>query len=238
MESVVALVLDGAGGARVLDREALARWTPRDGARWVRVDPATDEGRQWIVDDSGLPTGDRDTLLRRPVRETRAEVIEGRALLVSLRTFAPETGEPLQVRCLVRADRLITVSSDDFPAFETCRARLAEGRGPTTAAGVVLTALRAATEIDQFAAINLDQEVTELEGSTERDLGKTLEPLRDTWQRGTALAPAALGCTAAWRSCSSSKEDLTGAMLATCSRTRGETRSGATASSSRRSTTC
>ena len=64
MESLVALILDGAGGAKRLDRDALRRWTPQDGALWIQIDPAGQEGRQWLVEESGLPPGDCDTLLR------------------------------------------------------------------------------------------------------------------------------------------------------------------------------
>ena len=124
MEGLVALILDGSGGARRLDREALRRWTPPDGALWVQVDPQLDEGREWLVDEAGLPEGDRDTLLR-PVRQTRVEVVEGGGCMFSMRLRDAETGDTREARALARADRVVTVSSDRFPALEACATRLA-----------------------------------------------------------------------------------------------------------------
>src|SRR3954465_3192102 len=114
MESLVALILDGAGGSRRIDRQALRRWTPAQGALWVHVDPHTDEARHWLIEESGLAPGDRDTLLR-PVRQPRVEMVEGDSLMFSLRVYASDTADARDARCLARADRLITVSSDTFP---------------------------------------------------------------------------------------------------------------------------
>jgi zinc transporter len=186
MEGLVALILDGSGGARRLDREALRRWTPPDGALWVQVDPQLDEGREWLVDEAGLPEGDRDTLLR-PVRQTRVEVVEGGGCMFSMRLHDGETGDTREARALARADRVVTVSSDRFPALEACATRLARGQGPGSVSELIQTALHVATESDEISALKLDEQVTDLEARAERNLKTTFDELREARTRGTAL---------------------------------------------------
>lgn len=186
MEELVALVLDGAGGARRLERAEIARWTPRDGKLWVQVDPVTTEGRRWLTEESGLHEGDRSTLLR-SVRQSRVDVLGDGALMLGLRVFAPDTGELRQVRALAGVDRLITVTGDPMPALEACARRLVEGHGPNTIADILIMALRVASDRDQAAALDLDQEVSDVESAAIRSLGRSFDAMRDIWQRGTAL---------------------------------------------------
>jgi zinc transporter len=186
MEKLVALVLDGAGGCRRLDREALRRWTVGDGALWVEADPSDKDARRWLEEESGLPRGDVETL-ERPVRQTHAVIIDSGELLVAQRVFAAGTGEARVLRFLASADRLVVVTGDPFPAFDACRRSLERLRGPRTIGELMLTALHVAVEDDQGAVFDLDQEVSDLEGSALRDLGHSLERLREISQRGSAL---------------------------------------------------
>lgn len=186
MENLSALVLDGTGGGRALDREALRRWTPADGPLWVRLHPRGDEGQRWLAEESGLPAGDQQTLLR-PVRQTRIATVEGGELMVALRSFALETEDLRQARILLRADRLVTVTGDSFPALDECVTRLERGHGPKTVTDIALLAFRVGVERDQVAAYKLDEDVAELEYSGERNIAHSLDTLREVRLRATGL---------------------------------------------------
>jgi len=186
MSDLAARVLDGTGAGLLIDAETLRRWTPGHGPLWVAMRRDSVDGRRWLAEDSGLAAGDQETLLR-PVRQTRAGIVENSGLTIALRVFADETGALRQVRCFARVDRLITVSDGPMPAFEALVSLLDRGRGPRTIADVLVSAIRVAGERDQVAAYRLDEDVVALELAAERDLSRALEPLRQMAQRATAL---------------------------------------------------
>ncbi len=185
-EGVVALVLDGTGKARWLDREQLRRWTPEQGQLWVQLDPAGDGSRRWLAEESGLPAGDQEELLR-PAGQTRFEVLEDGTLIIAIRTFDVDSGLSRQMRGWVRPDRLIACSSDRLPALESCLTRLGTGKGPRTVAEILATSVRAAADLDQVTMVALDETVAELEYIAEHDLGQLPPLLREAQQRGIAL---------------------------------------------------
>jgi zinc transporter len=186
MESFLALLLDGNGRGHPLDREGLRRWRPEHGGLWILLRPDSADGERWLAEESGLPAGDRETLLR-PVTQTRVEIVERGELMLALRSFEPESGELLQLRSRVRADRIISVTPDALPAFEACRRLLEHGLGPRTVSDIVLTAVRVAGDKDQTAVYELDERVAELELSEERARGIPIDELREARQRATAL---------------------------------------------------
>jgi zinc transporter len=181
-----ALLLDGQGSARPIDREAVRRWRPRDGALWLTLDPRDEEDRRWLAAESGLPEGDRAALLR-PVRFTRFEVLDDGGLQAALRMFAADSDAPRGARLHLNEHRLIVVSADPFPALDACAERLARGAGPADVAGLILTVVRVATSQDQVAAFRLDEKVTSVEAAAQHDPSHALGALRDVQQRAASL---------------------------------------------------
>ena len=45
---VAAYLLDGKGGGRLLDWQALGEWRPDDGFLWVHLDRRAKESRRWL----------------------------------------------------------------------------------------------------------------------------------------------------------------------------------------------
>jgi zinc transporter len=185
-QPIVALVLDGAGGARRLDGDQIDRWTPEQGQPWVQLDPASSEAGRWLAEASGLSAADQETLMR-PSSQTRVEVLEDSTLILSVRTFAHDGAQTRQVRGWLRPDRLITSSSDDLPALASCVSRLAAGNGPRGVADILWAAMHAGALQDQIAMTALDEKVLELEELSDRDIGQLPPMLREAQHRGIAL---------------------------------------------------
>jgi zinc transporter len=182
---VFALLLDGEGGGRRLQGDALRAWTPAQGPLWVQVDARSTEGKDWLLLESGIAPGDQETLLRE-VMQTRVELMPGGQILAGLRMFAPDTDEAREVRVLASAERFVAVARAMLPALELCFRLLARGEGPRSIAQIISLSVVSAKDLDQSVALELDQSVTELEYQSERD-GAPLAPLRDCQHRAIAL---------------------------------------------------
>ncbi len=51
---VAAYLLDGKGGGRLLDWQALREWRPDDGFLWVHLDRRAKESRRWLRENSAI----------------------------------------------------------------------------------------------------------------------------------------------------------------------------------------
>ena len=81
--SALAYLLDGNGGARTVDMNEIAAWTPQDGNLWVHLNYNNSEEIKWLTDSSALEPLVVEALLAEETRP-RTTVI-GDGLLIALR---------------------------------------------------------------------------------------------------------------------------------------------------------
>jgi zinc transporter len=134
-----ALLLDGHGGATVLDWERVSRWRPDDGFLWIhleRDDPAT---REWMNHSAGVDPLVAEALLAEESRPRVEAVDEG--LLIVLRgvcATAPDQETPAEldlvpIHIWIEGQRVVTLRDKGhyITALRDIRRALNARKGPS-----------------------------------------------------------------------------------------------------------
>ena len=177
-------ILDGDGGRRVLDANGVAEWSPEAGLLWVHIDLNNESSRNWLEEDSGLPSTIVDSLL---AAETRPRAHVGQAgSLVVLRGVNMNPGDDpedmVAVRVWLEANRIISTRRRRLLSVQDVREELDEGVGPSTT-GEFLIALisRLADRIGDFVN-TIEDHISDAEDRAETgddpSMRKTLTGLR------------------------------------------------------------
>lgn len=136
-----AWLLDGRGGARLLDRDEFAAWRPRQGTLWVTLDEASERDSLWLQTESGLDAENSREFLGRHAWPT-IRVAGGDQIWLIMRVFASDPSSSgraaARLRLLIEPKRVISVSPRDLPHIEAVNDRLKAGRGPTSVGDIVL----------------------------------------------------------------------------------------------------
>lgn len=136
-----AWLLDGRGGARLLDDGELGAWQPRQGTLWVTLDEASERDRLWLQTESGLDAENSREFLGRHAWPT-VRVGGSDQISVIMRVFASgrtsSEWAPARLRLLIEPKRVISVSPRALPHIEAVNDRLKAGRGPTSVGDIVL----------------------------------------------------------------------------------------------------
>lgn len=167
-----AFVLDGRGGARVVESSELA--TLQLGEReslWLHWDRSQPQARQWLRQSSGLDEFSCDLLLEENTRP-RLLPLPDDELLLFLRGVNRNPGaEPedmVSVRIFADARRVISLRLRPLRATETLIADLQAGRGPCTPSELLLQLARHLTDrVDDLIgelSEHLDVEEERLDG--------------------------------------------------------------------------
>ncbi|MGH0038555.1 MAG: zinc transporter ZntB [Myxococcota bacterium] len=180
---VVALVLDGAGGARPVDWQGVRSWVPDQGVLWVHLDRSEPDAARWLVDEAGLESLVSDALLADETRP-RASVQDGGVIAV-LRGVNFEAGaEPedmISLRFWIEPRRLVTTRSRPLRSTRDLVRAFERGRGPRTVGQLVAGLADRLVERAQQVIDEVDDQVAEFE---EELLG---EPGSDLRERIAAL---------------------------------------------------
>lgn len=186
-----AVCLDGSGGARRLDREALARWRPADGPLWVALDEASERDRAWLAGTSGLREDHVAEFLRNDVW-SRARTPGPDQLLVTMRgpDRRPEAGAgaPEMMRLWIEPHRAISMASAADPHLPGVKEHLEVGRGPTSPGGLLLDVIEsmASDLADQILQL-FRPAVADLEHSLEEEEGISSNQLRQFQRQASAM---------------------------------------------------
>jgi zinc transporter len=129
---VIALLLDGKGGARELDWPEVRSWTPEAGVLWVHLNRTKDEADHYVRQEAGLDPLVVDALL---ASDTRPRVAaQGPGLIVNLRGVNTNPGadpeDMVSMRLWIQKRRIITVRARRSLATRDVQERLARGTGP------------------------------------------------------------------------------------------------------------
>ena len=129
-----AYLLDGTGGARRVDWEAIKAWTPSEGVLWVNLDYTAPDAVAWLDDDARIDPLVRDALLDTDPRP-RATVHDD-ALVLIVRGInmnqgsAPE--DMLSVRSLIEPRRIITMRHRVSRSLKALSSDIERGQGAKT----------------------------------------------------------------------------------------------------------
>ena len=112
----LARLLDGNGGARLLDRIELASWQPEQGILWVQLNYTDSEDQRWLAELS-LDKLVVDALLAEDTRPRTTTIGEG--LLVSLRgvnlTPGADPEDMVSIRIWIEKGLVVTSRNKVLP---------------------------------------------------------------------------------------------------------------------------
>ena len=172
----VAYLFDGSGGARQLDADELAAWTPEQGVLWAHLNFTRPEDQRWL-NESSLDRLVVDALLADETRPRTTAIGEG--LLVSLRgvnlTPGAEPEDMVSIRLWVEKGRVISAWRRTLLSVADVINLLDSRRGPTSTAEFLVELVdrlvwRMSDTVDQF-----EDRVADLE---ERVLGTSNSSMR------------------------------------------------------------
>jgi zinc transporter len=137
-----AMLLDGAGGARVLTDEEVARWQPADGLLWIDLNLSNKAARHWLGKQGNIERGVADILL---ATETRPRsLVREDGLVVVMRGINMNPGavpdDMVSVRMWLQGERIITVRRRKVLSIRDVHDQLQAGSGPKST-GQFLVAL-------------------------------------------------------------------------------------------------
>ncbi len=168
-----AVLLDGNGGCRTLDMEAVRRWTPDDGVIWLHFERDHPAAAEWVTTRGGFDPLVADALLEEETRP-RVEAIDD-GLLIILRGVCAAPPEEAEVRSAeidlvplhVWADqrRLVTLrdSGHYITALRDIRLALDKGKGPKqTGELLALVSEKLVRDLEPVLD-TMDEEVDELD---------------------------------------------------------------------------
>lgn len=174
---LLALLLDGHGGARALAWHEVPGWEPEAGTLWVHLDLEAPAARDWLQNSSGLNDIAVEALL---TAETRPRTLNrGDNLLLTLRGINLNPGdEPedmVSLRLWTDGRRVISSRRRSLHSTDIIVQNLRDGQGPGNAADVIVAYAQQITLLMQGTLDTLEEELLDLE---ERVLGERDDLLR------------------------------------------------------------
>jgi len=162
---LLALLLDGHGGARALGWDEVASWQPESGSLWVHIDFENATAQEWLRARSGLNDIATEALL---TAETRPRTLNrGDNLLLALRGINLNPGdEPedmISLRIWTDGRRVISSRRRSLRSTEVILDDLREVRGPRTAADLLVAYAQQITLHMQGTLDRLEDQLLEME---------------------------------------------------------------------------
>jgi zinc transporter len=158
---VLAVVLDGTGGARPVGWSEVEHWKPEHGALWLQLDITSPRARAWLASQDGaLATLGIDD--RRP----RFEVVDDETIRMGIRAWLPTLHGPSResvTNLWLQPMRAVALSRGLLAELPEIGVRLSNGTGPTTIPALVTEQLAAITRRLTDAVGDLEQPMADLE---------------------------------------------------------------------------
>tara|TARA_R110002074_G_scaffold57232_1_gene140869 strand:+ start:52295 stop:53269 length:975 start_codon:yes stop_codon:yes gene_type:complete len=130
---IFALSLDGQGGGKEIDWNAIKTWSQEKNVLWVHLDYTENDTKNWLYDDSGI---DPVILAALTAEETRPRsLVHKDGMLIILRgvNLNPDTdpNDMVSIRCWIEQNRLVTLRHRRIMAVDDIRKAVIAGNGPT-----------------------------------------------------------------------------------------------------------
>lgn len=134
---IAGFLLDGKGGGKPVDWQAVGAWQPDQGVLWVHLDRNSERACRWVQAESGLDEITADALLAEETRPRTFSIAQG--LLVILRGVNLNPGadpeDMVSLRLYADDRRIISVRLRRLMAVSDLAERLKSGKGPRTTGG-------------------------------------------------------------------------------------------------------
>ncbi len=179
-----AFLLDGKGGATILDWAGVAAWSANDGVLWINLDYSLPDAARWLAEDARIDPVVREALLDADPRPRAAA--HGEDLMMIVRGINMNEGsdpeDMISVRAWIEPRRIITMRHRVSRSLKQVAMDVERGKGPTNAGGLTVDLVERIVEHvvhrvdrlgDEIAACE-DQVLTETRG----DLRAKLADLR------------------------------------------------------------
>lgn len=159
------LLLDGAGGARVLDWADICQWQPPLGVLWLHFHFEEEEARKWLANESGLSELAYESLLS---ENTRPRVMSrGEKMIMALRGVNTNPGEDpedmVSIRLWTDGARIITTYRRRLLSTQDILDALDEGVGPTNVAEFIAALNDRLVERMSDTVVALEEQMLEME---------------------------------------------------------------------------
>lgn len=127
-----ARLLDGAGGAQVLDWEGIHRWSPQDGMLWIHLDYRHPDALRWLREESGLDPVEVQALTDVETRPRAVAVQQSILCILRGVNLNPDASpdDMVAVRLWIAPRRLITLRHRPSQAIDEVRDQLDACTGP------------------------------------------------------------------------------------------------------------
>ena len=162
---VYAYLLDGKGGGRAADWNAIQEWNPNQGILWIHLDSKIAEAQDWLENKSGLSPITKASLLDRETRPRNIVSDDGLLLILRGVNFNPgdDPEDMVAIRMLFTENRIITVRYRRVMAIQDVHKAINDNKGPCSPGDFLVTvAERIADRMGDIVA-DLDDNVDELE---------------------------------------------------------------------------
>ena len=162
---VMAIVLDGRGGARHVGWGDVDAWTPEHGALWLQLDATSPRATAWLESQGeGLATLSRDD------RKPRFEAIDDQTIRFGVRAWLPTLRQGARgqgvTNLWLQPMRAVVVSRGLLAELPEIGDRLAKGVGPATIPALAIEQLSDVAGRLTEAVADLEQPIADLDYDT------------------------------------------------------------------------
>ncbi|MGB1172663.1 MAG: zinc transporter ZntB [Marinobacterium sp.] len=177
-----ALLLDGNGGATILENEQISRLSELDGEVWIHLDYTEKDSQTWLEEHSGLSPSAIDTLLADKVRPRITKLAD--ELIIALRginlNINSDPEDMVSIRLLLKQNHLISTRKRRLQSVTHMVEQLQQGKGPHTLSELITELADGLTERIGRLVEELDMRLESLEEQLEQQGSKNLrEPLSE-----------------------------------------------------------
>ncbi len=177
-----ALLLDGNGGATILENEQISRLSELDGEVWIHLDYTERDSQTWLEEHSGLSPSAIDTLLADKVRPRITKLAD--ELIIVLRgvnlNINSDPEDMVSIRLLLKQNHLISTRKRRLQSVTHMVEQLQQGKGPHTLSELITELADGLTERIGRLVEELDMRLESLEEQLEQQGSKNLrEPLSE-----------------------------------------------------------
>ena len=162
---VASYLLDGKGGGRRCDWQAVERWEPADGVLWVHLNRDSADSQAWLREHSGLSDLVVDALLAESTRPRCVPVDDGLILLLRGVNLNPGANpeDMVSIRLWIEPTRVVSVRLRRLLSIDDLRLSLDQGHGPQDVGD--FTVQLADRLVSRMAGViaDVDDEVDELQ---------------------------------------------------------------------------
>ena len=185
-----ALLLDGQGGARVLDEAGLARWAPEQGVLWVHLDYTHQGAGNWLGQQPHVPERVTEALLTLETRPRLTRIGDG--LLAYLRGVNLQPGaqpeDMIAIRLWLTPSQIISTQRRTLVSVTDMCSALETGQGPASVGALVADLVDRLTWYMEDVIVRIEAQVSDAEELVRSAMGaQARQPLSDLRRQCTVL---------------------------------------------------